>query len=180
MSKLHKALESLRPTKWSDVPIDDLAAYLVESFAQAELIINSVPPIPGGDAFEHARRSRNDNVGATKASEMLISQARPPIVDHEMEELAKGWGKPMKMSTKDNPLGVSIYKMAGHDRHGAWFARRSVHEGLGFTKWKRAMQKEFPESLADQTGPGAGSVRGIGGDRKLERHDAEGVGRAEG
>jgi hypothetical protein len=73
-----------------------------------------------------------------------------------------------------------MYKMAGHDRHGAWFARRSVHEGLGFDKWKRAMQTEFAESLAVTGGPGAGSIRGIGADRRLERKLVDSVGKVEG
>lgn len=179
MSQLHKALEALRPVKWPDVPVDDLASYLQNIFAQAELIIHSVPPLPGGDVYgSHVGSSTN--VAATKASEMHRSQARPPLPDGEAQELSKAWGKPLKMSDKENPLGLSMHKMAGHDKHGAWFARRSVHEGLGFSKWKKAMQKEFPESLAVQTGPGAGSVRGISGDRKLERHDVEGSGRLEG
>lgn len=70
--------------------------------------------------------------------------------------------------------------MAGNDRHGAWFARRSVHEGLGFTKWKRAMQREFAKSLAVEGGPGEGSVRGIGADRRLERKVVDGVGQLDG
>jgi hypothetical protein len=70
--------------------------------------------------------------------------------------------------------------MAGHDRHGAWFARTSVHEGLGFEKWKKAMMREFPESLAVQGGPGEGNIRGIGGDRRLESKVAGGVGKLEG
>lgn len=73
-----------------------------------------------------------------------------------------------------------MYKMAGHDRHGAWFARRSVHEGLGFGKWMRAMKREFPVSLAVEGGPGVGSVRGIGADRRVEVEEVEGVGKLEG
>ena len=73
-----------------------------------------------------------------------------------------------------------MFKMAGHDRHGAWFARTSVHEGLGFSKWKRAMMREFPESLEVEGGPGVGNVRGIGGDKRLEDIEVEGVGKLEG
>lgn len=180
MSKLHDALASLRPVPYSDIPVNELATYLRNTFAEAELILNSVPPPPGGDDFATAHRTRTDPNAATKASEMTCSTVRPPPPDQLHEELQKGWGKPMKLSAKDNPLGVSVYKMAGHDRHGAWFARRSVHEGLGFEKWKKAMQREFPESLAVQKGPGEGSVRGIGGDRVLEREEADGLGRLEG
>lgn len=180
MSKLHDALSSLRPVPYSDIPVNELADYLRKTFAEAELILNSVPLPPGGDDFATARRTRTDPNAATKAAEMTCSTVRPPQPDKAHEELQKAWGKPMKLSAKDNPLGVSVFKMAGHDRHGAWFARRSVHEGLGFERWKKAMQREFPESLAVQKGPGEGSVRGIGGDRVLEREEAEGLGRLEG
>lgn len=179
MAELHKALEWLRQKEFSEVPVDNLAVYFRDCFAEAELIVNSVPPPPGGDEFSRATRSRLDPNGAAKASEMTSSNARPPPPTPAHEELQKGWGKPLKIGAKDNPMGVSVYKMAGHDRHGAWFARRSVHEGLGFAKWKKAMQREFPESLAVQAGPGEGSVRGIGGDRRLERQEIEGVGKME-
>jgi hypothetical protein len=70
--------------------------------------------------------------------------------------------------------------MAAHDRHGAWFARRSVHEGLPFDRWKLAMQGEFAESLAVTGGPGAGSIRGIGADKVLEKQVVKGLGKMEG
>ncbi|KAF2102168.1 hypothetical protein NA57DRAFT_35345 [Rhizodiscina lignyota] len=179
MSQLHTALESLRPIQFSDVPVNDLAVYLRDCFSQAEIIVNSVPQPPGGDEFSSAKRSRSDPNGATKASEMTASTARLPPPVPAQEELQKAWGKPMRLNARDNPLGVSVFKMAGHDRHGAWFARRSVHEGLGFAKWKRAMQREFPESLAVQGGAGEGSIRGIGGDRVLEMQEVEGLGKME-
>ena len=47
---------------------------------------------------------------------------------------------------------------------GAWFARRSIHEGVGFARFKRSMQIEFEKSLAEQGPPGSGNVRGIGGE----------------
>lgn len=180
MSKLHDALSSLRPTSYSNIPIDDLANYLQNAFQQAELILNSVPPPPGGYDLSAAHRTRADPRPATSASEIRNSNVRPPPPDKFHEELQKVWGKPLKLGANDNPLGISVYKMAGHDRRGAWFARRSVHEGLGFERWKRAMQREFPASLAVQKGPGEGSVRGIGGDRVLERKEVEGLGKLEG
>lgn len=90
--------------------------------------------------------------------------------------LQQCWGKPIKFNPKDNPHHVAMYKMAARDRHGAWFARRSVHEGIGFSKFRRAMQQEFPESLRVEGGAGAGAVRGIAADRRLERIDVEGLG----
>ena len=78
-----------------------------------------------------------------------------------------------------NPLDVAVYKMAGHDRHGAWFARRNVVEGLGFTRFKRAMQREFPHSMTVAGGPGAGAVRGLAADTRVESREVEGVGKLE-
>ncbi|KAJ9657319.1 hypothetical protein H2201_008223 [Coniosporium apollinis] len=179
MSALHDALKVLRPKDFSEVPQDDLGVFLRDIFAQAELIVNSVPPPPGGSDFASSKRSRSDSNGAKRASEITSSPARPPPLDPSHEDLQKSWGKPLKLGPKENPLGISVYKMAGHDRHGAWFARRSVHEGLGFAKWKKAMRREFAESLAVQGGPGAGSIRGIGSDQRLERKDVEGIGRME-
>ncbi len=84
------------------------------------------------------------------------------------------------MNPKENPLGMSVYKCSGKDGKGAWFARRSVHEGLGFTKWKKGLEREFPETMKVQGGPGEGSIRGIGGERRVEYKNVEGVGKLEG
>ena len=75
---------------------------------------------------------------------------------------------------------MAVYKLAGKDGKGAWFARRSVHEGLGFRKWKLGLQKEFPESLKVQGGPGEGNIRGIGGERVVESISVDGMGQLEG
>ena len=75
---------------------------------------------------------------------------------------------------------MSVYKMAGKDGRGAWFARRSVHEGLGFRKWKLGLQREFPESMEVQGGPGEGNIRGIGSERRVESITVDGVGTIEG
>lgn len=179
-TQLHDALATLRPKDWSDIPLDDLDGFLRDVFTQAELIINSVPPPPGGDDFLSAKRSVSEANSARSALEMPASETRPPPPAPEHKENWEAWGKPLKLGAKDNPLGISVYKMAGHDRHGAWFARKSVHEGMGFEKWKKAMMQEFPESLAVQGGPGEGNVRGIGSDQRLERKDVAKVGRLEG
>ena len=85
----------------------------------------------------------------------------------------------MKFSKKDNPLEVALYKMAGHDRHGAWYARHQVEEGMGFNKFKKALLREFPETLLTQGTPGAGAKRGLSAERRVERMDVHGVGRVE-
>ena len=180
MSQLQKALENLRPKDFSEVPQDDLNLFLADLFSKAELIANSVPPPPNGTPFELSKRARSDVNGARTAADLTVSSVRRPSPTKDQEEIQKAWGKPLKMSSKDNATGISVFKMAGHDRHGAWFARTSVHEGLGFTKWKRAMMREFPESLEVQGGPGEGNIRGIGGDRRLEDIEVKGVGKLEG
>lgn len=85
----------------------------------------------------------------------------------------------MKYSAKENPLNVALYKMAGHDRHGAWFARHQIMEGISFGKFEKALKREFPETLLEQGAPGAGAKRGLSADRRVERIDVDGVGRVE-
>ena len=180
MAALHAALECLRPKEYSDIPLDDLSTFLPQILANAELIANSVPPPPNGTPWEVAQRTRTSLEPATNAADLTISDVRRPPPAKEHEELQKAWGKPVKLGAKDAATGMSVFKVAGHDRHGAWFARTGVHEGLGFAKWKRAMQKEFPESLEVQGGPGEGNVRGIGGDQRLEDITVEGIGQLQG
>jgi len=176
MAELHKALECLRPKDFSDVPTDNLKAFLPEILSNAELIANSVPPPPNGTPYESAQRTRTAPQPAINAADLTISNVRRPPPAKEHEALQKSWGKPVKLGQKDAATGMGVYKMAGHDRHGAWFARTGVHEGLGFSKWKRMMQKEFPESLEVQGGPGEGNIRGIGGDQRLEDISVDGIG----
>lgn len=180
MAELHEALACLRPKEFSDVPTDDLKSYLPQILSNAELIANSVPPPPNGTPYEGAKRTRTSLDPAINAADLTISEVRRPPPAQAHVDLQKSWGKPVKLGAKEVATGMSVYKMAGHDRHGAWFARSSVHEGLGFSKWKLAMQKEFPESLEVQGGPGEGNVRGIGGDQRLEDIEVEGVGKLQG
>lgn len=165
--QLNEALDRIVPLNFTDVPTDDLTSYLQSHFEAGELICNSVPPPPGGTAFHSARPVNKEPDLAASLSDVTSSAARGPEGDYA--ELQKLWGKPYKFSAKENPLDLKVYKMAAHDRHGAWFAQRSVHEGVSFSKMKRAMKWEFLESLAIDGGPGAGAVRGIGVDRRLER-----------
>ncbi|KAK4635375.1 hypothetical protein CLAFUW4_00256 [Fulvia fulva] len=179
MAELNDALTHLGPVDWNDVPQDNLEQYLTDTFAAGELICNSVPQVPEGTPFHDSKPHHHEPNTAKSHKEMHSSHARghPPHEEHA--KLAKQWGKPMKFKKETNPLDVSLYKMAGHDRHGAWFARRSVHEGLGFDKFKRAMLREFPQSLSVEGGPGAGAIRGLAADRRLERIDVKGVGKLE-
>ena len=178
MADLQSALKFLAPVDWADVPQDDLPRFLSECFNAGELLCNSVPPPPNGEPFESSKPINTTPNSAKSAAEMHSSSARSAPRFYEHEELQKKWGKAMKFNKKENPLDIALYKMAGHDRNGAWFARYNVLEGMGFAKFKKAMQREFPETLLEQGPPGAGAKRGLSADRRVERR-VEGLGRME-
>jgi hypothetical protein len=179
MKVLHSNLEALSARDYSEIPLDNLSEFLKDTFDAAETIINSIPP-PPALKDDDINTQANPIQKATKAIEVLPSNARLHAVHPEHESLRSAWGKPIALKPKDNPSGLTMYKMAANDRNGAWFGRRSVHTGLPFDQWKAAMQSEFTESLTVQGGPGAGSIRGIGADRLLERKKVPGVGKLEG
>jgi hypothetical protein len=182
MSALHEALRGLSPISFDDVPKDEseLQDYLQDVFSKGQLLIDSVPALPP-DSATPATRPRSDTTSsiASNVSEMSTSSARaePLVAAHGM--LQKEWGKPIKLSAKENPMGIGVYKLTGKDGR-AWFARRSVHEGIPFSYWRKALQREFPESLQVQGAPGEGNIRGIGAERKVEKKVADGVGCVEG
>lgn len=183
MAALHQALESLGPTPFSSIPTSepDAITYLQTAFQKAHTIIDSVPLPPPTDPLVAGRpRSSTSASTASNVSEISSSSARSELLNPSNVGLQKEWGKPIKLNAKDNPLGMAVYKCSGKDGNGAWFARRSVHEGLGFTKWKLGLQREFPETLEVQGGPGEGNIRGIGGERRVERRRVNGVGVVEG
>lgn len=183
MAALHKALETLSPTPFSAFPTAESEAttYLQTAFQKAQTIIDSVPLPPPTDPLVTGRpRSTTSASTASNVSEISSSSARSDPIDPANVGLQKEWGKPIKLNAKDNPLGMAVYKCSGKDGNGAWFARRSVHEGLGFTKWKLGLQREFPETLQVQGGPGEGNIRGIGGEKRVERKEVAGVGVVEG
>jgi hypothetical protein len=168
MASLHEALKSLGPCDWADIPTspEQLDPFISDLFSKSQLILESVP-IPDPDSSIRPRSHTVSSV-ASNASEMSSSSARSAPPAAEYAALQKEWGKPLKLASKDNPLNMSVYKLGGKDGRGAWFARRSVHEGLGFARFKRGLEREFPESLAVQGAPGEGNIRGIGGEKKLE------------
>ncbi|KAF4636436.1 hypothetical protein G7Y89_g1643 [Cudoniella acicularis] len=156
----------------------NLKPFLSHAFSHGQLIVDSVPiPAPAGDSISSEGRSRASS-NASSASEISSSSARSQPPPPEVESLQKEW-KPIKMNPRDNPLGMSVYKLGGKDGKGAWFARRSVHEGLSFTKWKKGLENEFPETMKVRGGPGEGNIRGIGGERRVAYKNVEGVGKME-
>ena len=182
MAHLHEALKNLSPIPFSDVPQDEehLSTFLESIFSKSQLLIDSVPPPPIEPLSGGRSRANTSNTIASDVSELSVSSVRPdaPISEHAI--LQREWGKPIKIAAKDNPMSIAVYKLAGKDGKGAWFARRSVHEGMGFSRWKAGMKREFPESMKVQEGPGSGSIRGIGGEKRVENREIEGVGNMEG
>lgn len=177
MAALHSALEILGPAPYSTIPNDEVQAktFLEELFAKCRLIVDSIPPSPVDEYFTGQARS-----SASTVAQVSPSSARSEPIDPSHASLQKEWGKPVKLPAKDNPLGIAVYKLSGRDGKGAWFARSSVHEGLSFKQWKLGFEREFPESLAVKGRPGEGNIRGIGGERRLERREITGAGKVEG
>lgn len=179
MAALHDALKTLGPLEFFQAPIDDLKPFLTDAFSYGQLLVDSVPiPAPSDESAAPDGRSRASS-SASSASEISLSSARTDPPSSDVEALQKEW-KQVKMNSRDNPLGMNVYKLGAKDGKGAWFARRSVHEGLGFTKWKRALELEFPETMKVQGGPGEGNIRGIGGERRVAYRNIEGIGKMEG
>lgn len=169
MANLHNALKGLAPCKFSDVPQpqDKLDPYLADLFLQVQTVIESIP-IPDPDPTHRQRSHTTGSIAPNNASEMFVSSARTPPPPQEYAALQSEWGKPVKLSAKENPLGIAVYKLSGKDGKGSWFARRSVHEGLGFNRIKHGFEREFPTSLAVQGKPGEGNIRGIGAETRVE------------
>lgn len=178
MSALHDALKTLGPTDFADVPLDDLKPFFSDALSNGQLIVDSVPiPPPSSNPDQAGRRAQSSNSSSSvsSTSEILSSSARSPLPRSDVEALQKEW-KPVKLNAKDNPLDINVYKLGAKDGNGTWFARRSVHEGLGFAKWKKSLEREFSESIKVEGGPGAGSIRGIGAEKLLENESIDGAG----
>lgn len=183
MSTLHSALQALSPISISSVPTSppETKEYLNDLFSKARLIIDSIPPPPADVSLAGVRSLADTTTSdVSGSSEVSASSIRAEPLDPANVVFQKEWGRPIKLSAKENPLGMAVYKAAGKDGKGAWFARRSVHEGMGFKQWKMGLQREFPESLEVQGAPGEGNVRGIGGERRVEKVAENGLGMIEG
>ncbi|KAJ5629260.1 hypothetical protein N7528_002917 [Penicillium herquei] len=106
---------------------------------------------------------------------VVPSSVRVGETDPEITSLQKQWGKPIKMGgPRDNPLGVHVWKVSANDGGGSWFGRRSIHEGMSFTRWQEKLSSEYDETLkanlkkiAKGRTPDE-SIRGIGAEEKVE------------
>lgn len=175
----HDVFKALGPIDWDKVPQDNLKQFLDNTFADAQTVIESIP----------SRQSQTDSPGRARAKtdsavdvvDLKASLALRPSQEAvaQAAQLRKEW-KEVKVNPRENPLGINVYKLSAKDGKGAWFARRSTHEGLDFDKWKLGLQREFYESMQVKGAPGSGNIRGIGADRRVEHYPVENVGQLDG
>ncbi|KAL1961321.1 hypothetical protein VTO42DRAFT_49 [Malbranchea cinnamomea] len=168
METLHSALQQLGPIDFDDISRndDDLRAYASNLLAYAYLAVESVPP-----ADKNRGSGRSSDGIKNPEGPMPITVGKPV----DMATLQKAWGKPINKvdNEKENPLQIPVYKLASRDGKGAWFARRSVHEGLPFERWKEKLQDEFEETMRIRERNGGslkgGSIREIGCERRIDK-----------
>ncbi|KAL3433116.1 hypothetical protein BDV09DRAFT_114903 [Aspergillus tetrazonus] len=167
MASLQDSLLSLNATTWDAIPSDQssLRKYIIDLRVKARLIIDSVPEPPPSDT----RSTLND-------IKLKPSPARLGTKNESTLANQKQWSKPIvkPTPTKDNPLGIPVYKLTGTDGQGHWFGRRSVHKGLPYSVWEKKLSSEMAETLRTnqervQKGQAPDmAVRGIGAQRGLE------------
>lgn len=178
MSSPHESFKALGPIDWNfdhGKPAEEerrIRKFLSKTFADAECIIDSIP----SDTTSAPQTGRPRS--ATDPNRPNLPTRSHPLSDRA-KELRKEW-KEVKVNAKENPLGLNVYKLPAKDGKGTWFARRSIHEGQSFEKWRLAMEKEFAESMKVTGKPGSGSIRGIGADRRVEHMLLDGYGKLEG
>lgn len=175
MSSPHEAFKALAPIDWNTIDRDDLRTFMTDTFTDAQCLIDSIPLSLTSKAAAQITGRPRSSTDPT----LPKLPSRTPKSSDRTEQLRKEW-KEVQVNPRDNPLGANVYKLAAKDKKGAWFARRSVHEGLSFERWKYGMEIEFAESLKIQGKPGDGKIRGIGADKRVEDIVVDGCGKMEG
>lgn len=174
MAALHEALQCLKPTSWEEVPQspEELREYVRDIFKRSRLVAESLPDPP---PYEHEEQLGVESGTAESGRRVIPSSARVGETDPDVTSLQKQWGKPIKMGgAKDNPLGVHVWKLNPNDNGGQWFGRRSVHEGLPFSRWQKKLSSEYDETLKvnrkkiEKGQIPDNSIRGIGAEEKVE------------
>lgn len=134
-------------------------------FKNSRLVAESLPDPP----------PHEDGDIAPQTSRVVPSSTRVGETDPEITSLQKQWGKPIKMGgPKENPLGVTVWKLSANDGGGSWFGRRSVHEGLPYARWQEKLSSEYDETLKinlkkiEKGQTPDGCIRGIGAEEKVE------------
>lgn len=184
----HEPLKALGPIDWSEVTQDDLKRFLTSTFSQAQTVIDSIPTPPSQVKLARHGRARSYTDSPTRTPydassgrggrEHANTSAGHDEAAAHAALLQKEW-KEVKVPAKDNPMEIAVYKLASKDGGGAWFARRSLHEGIPFEKFRLGLEREFGETMKNSTGIGTGNVRGIGAERTAEHAVCDGVGKAE-
>ncbi|KAK2595750.1 hypothetical protein QQS21_006576 [Conoideocrella luteorostrata] len=171
MTSHHEPFKALAPIAWNDVPQKDLKTFIDDAFSQAQIVIDSIPSAVTATkpAATGRARAKTDSAVVYTDAQRALSLSNSPASVGLSTQLQREW-KEIKTNPKENPLAINVYKLSGKDGKGAWFARRSVHEGLSFEQWKTGLQREFEESMKVQGSPGSGNIRGIGADRNVEHH----------
>jgi len=181
MAPHHEPFKGLAPVKWDAVAQEEPQEFMKGVFADAQTIVDSIPvPAPVKQAVaSHGRaRSQTDPPLPVADINRFLSQRQTGASLRLSQDLSKEW-KEVKVNARDNPLAINVYKLASKDGKGSWFARRSVHDGLTFEKWKLGLEREFAESMKVQSGPGAGAIRGIGAEKCVVHQVVEGYGKME-
>ncbi|KAK8049295.1 hypothetical protein PG994_011025 [Apiospora phragmitis] len=169
MAHPHDAFKSLAPIDFDEINQDDPKPFLTETFVDAQCLIDSIP----GSA---AAKQPHPPPGRPRSATDPTATRNAAKATERAEQLRKEW-KEVQLNPRDNPLGVSVYRMGSKDKKGAWFARRSVHKGMAFERWKLGMETEFAESLKVQGKPGDGKIRGIGADKRAVNQTVDGCGK---
>lgn len=184
----HEPFKSLGPIDWAEVTAqaDTLPSLLTTTFADAQTLLESIPDLPSSSSSRPAvvtGRARAATDSAAVAPHITTSKGTAGGDEATAAKIKKDW-KEMKVSAKDNPMGIHVWKLSAKDGKGAWFARRSVHRELGFERWKEGLEREFEQTLGvkadnpdDQL---VGKIRGIGAEKRVEDTTVEGVARLQG
>ncbi|KAI8634533.1 hypothetical protein F5Y19DRAFT_461275 [Xylariaceae sp. FL1651] len=165
-----RVFKALGPIDWESFAEEDPKTFMTSIFDDAQCLIDSIP-VSLKDELQKSGRSR-----AATDTDLPSLPNRAPELSDQARELRKEW-KEVKINPRENSLGLNVYKLAAKDGKGAWFARRSVHEGLSFKRWKTGMEREFAESLKVQGEPGDGKIRGLGADKRVVDQTVDGCGR---
>ena len=199
----HESFKALGPLKWGDLQNDTnnevLAGLLSTTFKNAQVLIDSIPIPPSvlAAAAKSTGRARSHTDSAVDGAHHKAHKSDPKTdvdVNRALAgsnaaenaataaKLRKEWKEVKVGNPRENPLNLSVYKLSAKDGKGSWFARRSIHHGISFDKWRLALAKELTETierLGPNDEPGTGNIRGLGAERKLERRVAEGHGLCE-
>ncbi|KAM0241362.1 hypothetical protein ACHAP5_007699 [Fusarium lateritium] len=165
----HEPLGAMGPVEWEQVPQDNLDEFLADVLSETQTVVESIPAPAKTDSSSSGGRARSKTESAASAPDIkraLILRQKAEAIS-QAQDLQKEW-KEIKVNAKENPLGINVYKLGSKDGRGAWFARRSLHEGLSFDDWKKGLSVEFSETMKVQGAPGSGNIRGIGADKRVE------------